>query len=215
MDDKKHDSHVYFLPYDGISPHFVLDLDYFHNYASSLDDWKPIHKYGEVQLYTQWRVRLPTCECVYTYGNQSMSSTSFDRDLENLTVLVSNIAGIDSQYYNSCNLNMYHDEKSHIIWHSDNEPLFRQNEFQREVDILSLSLGGSREIIFRRQYSDETYTQILKNGDLLFMGSRLQDHYQHRVPPYSREAGGDVLRFNFTWRRIKRHTKKCPLKAVS
>ena len=197
-----------------ISPEVTLDLERFHRYASNLE-WKAIRKHGADQYFTQWRVRESSCECAYAYGNQNIASTCFDKDLEELTLLVCNIAGIDSQYYNSCNINQYHDEKSYIEWHSDKEPLFRQNEFQRNVDILSLSLGGSREIKFRRHYSDETYTKIINNGDLLFMGSRLQDHYQHRVPPYSKSIGGEVLRFNFTWRRIRRHTSKCPLKAVS
>jgi len=202
------------LAYGDIAPEFSLDLAYYYTYATNLD-WKPIRKHGEDQMFTQWRVRESSCECAYAYGNQNIACICFDKDLEDLTVLVSKIAGINIQHYNSCNINKYHDEKSYIEWHSDNEPLFRQNEFQRNVDILSLSLGGSREIIFRRQFSDETYTKVINNGDLYFMGSRLQDHYQHRVPPYSKDIGGEVVRYNFTWRRIRRHTKKCPLKAVS
>ena len=79
------------------------------NWALQLD-WQPIRKHDEIQMYTLWMVRNSECQCTYSYGRQNMKSTPFDDVLEKLTVLVSSIAGIDTKFHNSCNINKYHNE---------------------------------------------------------------------------------------------------------
>ena len=98
MKDDQREAYVYFPANCDVNPDSTINLAYYHNWAVQ-SAWQAIHKYGEVQMYTQWRVREVGCLCTYVYGNQNIPSTQFDQDLGRLSILVSNIAGIDIQYY--------------------------------------------------------------------------------------------------------------------
>jgi len=211
--DDKTSSSVKYLKSESIAPDSQIHFPLYKSWLEHIK-WQDVVRYNkEIQWHTAWYVR-EQCQCDYKYGKQNVKHAWFDDTLDSITEKACHLAGIDPSYFNSCNLNFYFDEKSQIPPHSDNEPLFRENEFKRDVFILSLSLGGSRDVVFRKQFSNETHTLRINDGDLYTMNKRLQDHYQHYVPPHKAEEHGTsmVTRYNLTWRRIQRHCKGCPLR---
>jgi alkylated DNA repair dioxygenase AlkB len=67
----------------------------------------------------------------------------------------------------------YHDEKSNINWHSDNEAL--------RSPIFSVSIGGVRRFCLRNKNTKELITIDLYDGDLLIMKVGCQDVYEHCI----------------------------------
>jgi alkylated DNA repair dioxygenase AlkB len=184
------------------------------NYQSYFDQlvWKDIEHRNVIAFKTCWMVKAG-CSCIYRYGKQAIVPTLFDETMLKLTKVISNLAGFDDDYFNSCNLNAYLEERAYVEWHSDNEPIFRQSEFKRDVDIVSLSMGGTRNFMFRKKMGELAKEVKLEDGDLCYMGGRLQDHFLHHIPQWTAEKCGPFApRVNLTWRVIKRHGKECPLR---
>ena len=117
------------------------------NYQTYLDSltWKTIEYRGKQVFKTCWMVK-GQCSCSYKYGKQIVQPRVFDETMVRLTCDISKLAGFEADYFNSCNLNAYLEESSFVEWHSENEDLFREGEFKRDVDIVSLSMGGARNI---------------------------------------------------------------------
>ena len=66
------------------------------------------------------------------------------------------------------NLNQYAGPGSFIRWHSDNEPVFRPQNFPKLI--VNLSLGNSVEFMVRRRASEDVPSSMrLDNGDVLVM----------------------------------------------
>ena len=128
-----------------------------------------------------------------------------------LTALVAAILGIDVAALNSANLNKYTAVKHDLYWHSDNETMFRESELARNVDIFSFSFGASRTMSFRRKSIEKNHHIVLNDGDLCSMQGRVQDFYQHTLRPANAEQCKALnnVRYNITWRTVKRHTKGC------
>ena len=96
--------------------------------------------------------------------------------------------------------------------HSDNEPMFRGSDStkpkERDVFILSVSFGSSREFAFRPKYGSKTSTVLLEDGDVVTMEGNLQDSHEHIV----RQGQGpqaSSIRYNLTFRTILRHNRRC------
>jgi alkylated DNA repair dioxygenase AlkB len=89
-----------------------------------------------------------------------------------------------------------------LDWHSDDEPLFGDSS-TANVPILSFSIGATRTFLVRHNQSSSISKVELNNGDFCFMGGRMQFTHKHKVPT---ERHVSEARFNFTWRRIIRHT---------
>merc|ERR1712039_340312 len=115
---------------------------------------------------------------------------------------------LESEWPNSCNLNLYDTGCSSVAWHADDEALF--NGKNQDIRIVSLSLGTARSFELRRNLqnaSSATERMLLSSGDLCTMEGMAQKHYQHRVPP---EGNAEGARINLTWRWIVRHAASCP-----
>ena len=106
----------------------------------------------------------------------------------------------------SCNVNYYENGKQYVKWHTDNEALFQGT--QREILILSLSLGSTRDFEFRAKNQEgQVHRLPLLNGDICVMEGLCQKYYSHRVPQSDEHRAG---RINFTWRWIVQHHESCP-----
>ena len=210
MNSDEYTSRTLYLPHHKyvniLGKEFILETH--KKYFDTLS-WQNVEKQRVIVFKTCWMVR-PGCGCVYKYGNQSVKPVEFDDTMAQLTADISKIAGFPSDYFNSCNINMYMEESSYIEWHADDEALFRQSDCMRDVNIVSLSFGGPREILFNKKFGSERYEIKLCDGDLNYMGGRLQDHFRHHVPPWSAEKCGTFApRVNLTWRAIRRITQTC------
>ena len=136
--------------------------------------------------------------------------------LADLATQIAKVLGLSGDYFNSCNGNKYDNQHQSLYWHSDNEKLFRQSEFQRNVLIVSVSFGASRLFGVRLKYNHK-FSQIdLNHGDILTMEGRMQDKYEHCLGgvPAGVSSSSSEARYNLTFRKILRHDKACPLRTA-
>ncbi|CAK0855851.1 unnamed protein product [Prorocentrum cordatum] len=183
---------------------------------------------GEVTRSTCWYVREP-CTCDYTYGSDRISmqrpAEGFVALMEELTEHVFEAISPSwprEEFPDSANLNLYEDDSQSVGWHADDESLFAGK--REDCAIVSLSLGGTREFWLRLRDADSarrpefcsTLEVDLADGDVLSMEGLCQRHTVHHVPtgPASAHSGTGCPRINITWRWIKEHKKKCPLRTT-
>lgn len=187
----------------------------------------------EVSRLTCWYVRKP-CSCDYTYGRDRISASRGPRDfcnvMEEMTERVFTVLCPDwdrQSWPNSANLNLYLDHSHHLGWHADDEALFAGSD--DDCLIVSLSLGECREFWLAAKTSPDSstpdYNSIieldLRDGDLLTMEGLCQKHCLHSAP-HGPDAGhrgddgggvGGSPRINITWRWIRSHKRRCPLRS--
>jgi alkylated DNA repair dioxygenase AlkB len=99
--------------------------------------------------------------------------------------------------YNSVLLNLYRDQHDSMGWHSDNEP-----ELGEAPDIASLSLGDTREFLFKSR-TDKTQgikRIALPHGSLLVMRGDTQKNWLHAIHKQRAPSGSRV---NLTFRLIR------------
>lgn len=154
------------------------------------------------------------CNCTYKYSNTAWEPTVFPDWFREIQNEVMGKLGIPLRNQpNSCNVNLYYNQRASVGWHSDNEAIF-QSKF-RDCTIISLSLGASRRFEVKRMGTEEPEKEIwLNNGDLMTMEGLFQKYYLHRVPKEGRgshrDRGGHQYtgkRINFTWRWITSHAR--------
>ena len=96
--------------------------------------------------------------------------------------------------FNSCLLNLYHDGREGMAWHSDGE-----KDLKKNGAIASLSFGAERKFSFKHKKTKDTVSQILQHGSLLVMKGTTQTSWQHRLPPSKKVH---TARINLTFRTI-------------
>lgn len=90
--------------------------------------------------------------------------------------------------------NKYNDGTRYISEHSDDEKDLVENSY-----IVSVSLGASRDFIFRNIHTDEKITIQLESGSVLLMGGDCQKNWKHSLPKRLRVK---KARINLTFRSI-------------
>ena len=127
----------------------------------------------------------------YTYSKITKSALPWTTELLELKALVEERTG---ELFNACLLNLYHDGREGMAWHSDGE-----KDLKKEGAIASLSLGAERKFSFKHKVSKETVSLVLEHGSLLVMQGTTQTHWQHSLPPSQKVA---EARINLTFRMI-------------
>ena len=89
-------------------------------------------------------------------------------------------------------MNWYRDNADGTGWHAD-----RPANQQDEAVIPVLSLGGTRRFLIRPEDGGPSTTIVTHGGDLVVMGGRCQQDYQHCVPKQKQQAGAR-LSLNFS-----------------
>jgi alkylated DNA repair dioxygenase AlkB len=128
----------------------------------------------------------------YRYSGVSRHPLSWTPVLLNIKSRIEPIAEVK---FNAVLLNLYRDGNDSMGWHSDDERELGENSI-----IASVSFGAARRFIFRRK--DDRHLKVelnLGDGDLLIMGGKTQQFWQHQVPKVSREV---EPRINLTFRAI-------------
>jgi len=92
---------------------------------------------------------------------------------------------------NSCLANKYRTGIDHIKPHRDSN-----YSFGKEPTILIYSVGATRQLLFKHNETDESFSYDLEDGSLFIMNGRSQEDYTHEVPP---SDIGDV-RYSLTFR---------------
>lgn len=127
----------------------------------------------------------------YTYSNMTKTALPWTPELQALKALVEKLTG---ETYNSCLLNLYHNNSEGMAWHSDGERDLKENGA-----IASLSFGAERMFAFKHKRSKERISLQLQHGSLLVMAGQTQRHWLHRLPP---TAIAYNERINLTFRTI-------------
>lgn len=112
----------------------------------------------------------------------------------NLKIICDDIQKFSDYRFNSVLANLYRDGEDSMGCHADDEPELGLNPV-----IASLSLGETRNLKFKHQYTKAKLDVPLEHGDLLIMAGSLQHHWQHQLPKtkYSKSE-----RINLTFRKI-------------
>lgn len=129
----------------------------------------------------------------YTYSNVTKRALPWTETLLELKAAVKKRTG---ETFNSCLLNLYHDGKEGMAWHSDGE-----KDLKKNGAIASLTFGAARRFAFKHKQTGERITVVLEHGSLLVMKGNTQMHWLHRLPPAIRVT---EPRVNLTFRTIVR-----------
>ena len=127
----------------------------------------------------------------YEYSNTTKQAILWTKELLALKKLAEENTG---ETFNSCLLNLYHNESEGMAWHSDAE-----KKLKRNGAIASLSFGAERKFVFKHKISREKISLVLNNGSLLVMKGTTQTNWLHRLPPTKFKKGP---RINLTFRTI-------------
>lgn len=127
----------------------------------------------------------------YTYSGTTKTALPWIPVLQTLKGIVEQHSG---ETYNACLLNLYHDGREGMAWHSDAE-----KDLKRHGAIGSLSLGADRKFAFKHKKTRETISRVLEHGSLLVMKGTTQTHWLHRLPPTKTVH---APRINLTFRTI-------------
>ena len=127
----------------------------------------------------------------YTYSGVTKKALEWTKVLKELKDLVEKSSGVT---FNSCLLNLYHNGREGMSWHSDDE-----KDLKRFGTIASLSLGSERKFVFKHKVDRVKVELLLEHGSLLVMKGRTQEYWKHRLPP---DTAIQSPRINLTFRII-------------
>ncbi len=128
---------------------------------------------------------------VYNYANLSLPSSPLSTPTNLLIEFLE-----DSYYYkfNSCLLNLYHNGKSEIRYHSDSEP-----QLGVKPVIASINFGAPRTFHVLHKESGRKEQYLLEHGDLFIMLENFQTDYLHAV---LKEKHVTEPRISLTFRKV-------------
>ncbi|MBU3550826.1 alpha-ketoglutarate-dependent dioxygenase AlkB [Polynucleobacter sp. MWH-Berg-3C6] len=132
--------------------------------------------------------------CTYTYSGVKKHAQPWIPELLAVKAQMEKLAQAE---FNSCLLNLYHDGKDGMGWHSDNE-----KELDANSPIASLSLGATRKFAFRHKTDKTTISLPLENGSALVMNAPTQQFWQHAL---LKTTAIHTARINLTFRKINHH----------
>ena len=127
----------------------------------------------------------------YTYSNKTKNAFPWTPLLLEIKKTVEVYTG---ETYNACLLNLYHDGNEGMGWHADNE-----KEIMADSSIASVSIGATRNFLFKHRESGEKHSILLENGSLLEMKAPIQRHWLHSLPKSTKVK---EARINLTFRQM-------------
>lgn len=129
--------------------------------------------------------------CTYTYSGVKKRPQAWTSELLNIK---HQLEELTQSEFNSCLINLYHDGKDGMGWHSDDE-----KELDARSPIASLSLGSTRKFAFRHKKYKSTSSLFLENGSVLVMRAPTQQFWQHAL---LKTKTIHSPRINLTFRKI-------------
>lgn len=188
------------LPYDGVVDYYGTIMSEFaaaSYYEALLNDieWKADQALIFGKLITTkravaWYADEPFS---YTYSKITKTALLWNEILLELKHIVESKCG---ETFNSCLLNLYHNESEGMAWHSDGE-----KDLKKHGAIASLSLGAERKFSFKHKKEGTKIDIVLPHGSLLVMRGSTQENWLHRLPPTKIKKGP---RINLTFRTIEK-----------
>lgn len=176
-------------------PEFIskVKATYYINYLIQ----RPELAQGTIRLFGK-TFKTPRLEALYgekhlnySYSNQQIQANPLCPILDQLKREVEHKT---RHTFNCVFVNVYRNGLDSNGWHADNE-----TELGRDPIIASLSLGASRKFLLKSNVGDERINLVLNHGDLLLMGSGIQNEWKHCVPKALKIM---EPRVNLTFRKI-------------
>lgn len=127
----------------------------------------------------------------YTYSGTTKQPLPWTPELRELKAIAEERTGAT---FNSCLLNLYHDGREGMGWHSDDE-----KSLVRNSSIASLSFGAERKFSLRHKRTRKTVSVMLESGSLLVMAGETQIHWHHQLP---KSVKVTAPRINLTFRTM-------------
>ncbi len=156
-------------------------------------DWRQeeVTVYGK--RYAQPRLCAWYGDHAYTYSGTTLQPLPWRPDLLRIK---HRIEGLTRARFNSVLLNYYRDGSDSMGMHSDDE-----RELGARPVIASLSLGATRDFIFKHRFRKDlaTVKLALQDGSLLLMSGDTQRCWRHGINKVRRDCGP---RINLTFRRV-------------
>ncbi len=130
----------------------------------------------------------------YRYSGLNLITKPWHPAVLELRNLLKAETGIE---FNVVLLNLYRNGQDSMGWHSDDEPELGDNPV-----IASISLGAKRRFLLRStdKSNPEKSELALNSGSLLWMGTGVQQNWQHSLP---KTKVCHQPRINLTFRRIQ------------
>ena len=186
------------LPYDGTVLYYgtlmtQAEANHYFNELYNNIEWKHDEAviFGKHLITPRKVAWYGDQEFNYTYSNTTKKALPWTKELLELKKIAEEKT---ESTYNSCLLNLYHDGKEGMAWHSDGEKMLQKNG-----SIASFTFGAERKFAFKHKINKVNASLILEHGSLLEMKDETQTHWLHRLPP-------SVLvkrpRINLTFRTI-------------
>ena len=152
---------------------------------------------GTIQLFGK-TYKTPRLEALYgeknlrySYSNQEIQAiplcpliAKLKREVEKKT----------QHNFNCVFVNVYRNGMDSNGWHADNE-----KELGQDPIIASLSFGERRKFLLKSNKGNQKISLELDHGDLLLMGSGIQNKWKHCVPKSKKVM---APRINLTFRKI-------------
>ena len=135
----------------------------------------------------------------YNYsGSSRIGNGIWDAEVANIKNKLEQQTGFG---FNSCLLNLYHNGKEGMGWHSDDQNHLDQNH----TAVAIISLGTERFFKLRQNQNPTCNHKILlESGSLLIMLGKTQKHCQHEIP---KMAGVKTPRISLTFRTMQSSDK--------
>lgn len=191
--------------------------------------WQPLHDKAKTRVsrHTAWYTRNSSCNCAYTYGDDTrveatQGSAEFNKVMDDIVRCVfTKFPSLPEEAWPNCaNLNLYADGLEGVGWHADDELLFMGTA--RDCPIVSLSFGGTREfwIALKTEGAPDVKKGVievdLRDGDLLTLEGLTQKYCMHTVPRASpSDMARQQPRINVTFRWMRLHKHQCPYARVA
>jgi alkylated DNA repair dioxygenase AlkB len=196
----KEDEEKNWLPKDGTVLYFgnifsASEINFFYEELLQKIEWKNDEAviFGK-HFITKRKVAWYASKAFsYTYSNTTKHALLFT---ETLLLLKNKIEEKTAVTFNACLLNLYHDGKEGMGWHSDDEKELIQNGC-----IASLSFGAERKFMLKHKTTKETVSIVLESGSLLLMKGETQKHWLHQLPKSTKVK---TPRINLTFRMMNK-----------
>ena len=111
----------------------------------------------------------------YDYNGMTYPAIPFTDMLADLADRVAAIVGFVP---NNCLVNLYHDGRSSMGYHSDNTDILSPG-----TGVAIVSLGSDRTLRFKSKSDPDAIADYsLTDGSLFYMDAAVQDHWLHSIP---------------------------------
>ena len=127
----------------------------------------------------------------YNYSGKTYPYVDMPYFLNDLIPVITNLIGFTP---NNCLVNLYHDGKSSMGYHSDNTDILSPG-----TGVVIISIGSTRTLRFKNKLNhDNIIDYTLNDGSLFYMDDTIQNDWLHSIP----KSDADGPRFSLTFRSI-------------